>query len=501
MVWHPSETDYADAIASQNPWHRSGEVPWTLARERKRTLAKHLWRSVLDVPIRRFQLVIGPRRVGKTVVMYQTVQQLIEYGIETQRLWWLHLAHPLLMDIDLGMLVQYVATAAEATNDRPVFVFLDEITYARRWDSWLKAFYDEQWPIRIVATSSSTAALQEGRVESGVGRFEERYLPPCLFPEYLELAGKPFGLEPKATLASTMEAVVAEKLLPSPDLGEQRQRFMLVGGFPELLMQPVKGQATLFDIGSDLTDELYRSQQVLRSDAVQKAIYQDIPQVFGVREPMSLERLLYTLAGQIGGLVSANSLAKAVRVAAPTVENYITYLERSFLIFLLHAYAPSEAKAQRRGRKVYFIDAAVRNAALQRGIAPLSDPAEMGVLLENMVASHLHALAQQSGVRLYHWRERKQEVDLVYDHPTEPLVIEVASGRRHSIRSLKALQAKYPRFRGRCYIVAPNVQPAMPKPDGTIGRVPLDLFLIAAGVQAEHDLSRQLATSPEREAG
>jgi hypothetical protein len=44
--------------------------------------------------------------------------------------------------------------------------------------------------------------------------------------------------------------------------------------------------------------------EVLRNDAVERAVYQDIPQSFGVGNPMMLERLLYILAAQITGVLS-----------------------------------------------------------------------------------------------------------------------------------------------------------------------------------------------------
>jgi hypothetical protein len=50
-------------------------------------------------------------------------------------------------------------------------------------------------------------------------------------------------------------------------------------------------------------------------------------------------------------------------------------------------YSGGEAQRQRRGRKLYFVNGAVRNAALHRGLAPLSDRGEMGLLLENLAAS------------------------------------------------------------------------------------------------------------------
>jgi hypothetical protein len=51
-------------------------------------------------------------------------------------------------------------------------------------------------------------------------------------------------------------------------------------------------------------------------------------------------------------------------------------------------------------------DGAVRHAALQRGVAALDNPDEVGVLLENLVAATLRALSLRSGVRLFRWRRQ-----------------------------------------------------------------------------------------------
>ena len=433
--------------------------------------------------------------------MYQTVQELITQGVKPTQLWWCHLAHPVLMRMELDALVGLATRVCTATAQSPAYFFLDELTYARNWDTWLKSFYDEQRPLRILGTSSSTAALRQGRLESGVGRWEEQFLAPCLFTEYLSLRDKSASLRALPTLAETIEAA-AQSITATTDLSRERQRFIFIGGFPELLMRQSRrepAQLSLFEAGGDqqseLASELFHSQRVLRDDAVQKALYIDIPQVFGVGEPLKLERLLYTLAGQMTGLVSFAKLSADVGLTTPTVEKYVSYFERSFLVFLLPNYAPREETVQRRGRKLYFVDGAVRNAALQRGIMPLENPSEMGVLLENVVAAHLFALAQQTGDRLYHWRQGPLEVDFVYDHPEKPLAFEIASSSNHKLTGLRAFQERFPRFARRCYLVSPDSVVSLPRSDGnmhSIGRLPLDTLLIAIGTQASASLQKRL---------
>jgi len=485
-TWTPTASDYGQVLDEQNPWHFTGEVPEAWALPVERPLARYLWRRLQSNTPRRFQLILGPRRVGKTTSLYQTASSLIMAGVPSSRVWWLRLDHPLLMEFDLGDWVRSLLTGSNATIEEPLFLFLDELTYAKRWDLWLKTFYDETWPVVITGSSSSTAALREMRTESGVGRWEEQYLAPYLFGEYLDLFESPSWTDAGGTLAETIENIAAAR--PHiPNLARLRRRFLLTGGFPELLIAAKNSN-------DDEASLLLESQRTLRSDAVERAIYKDIPQAFGIENPMMMERLLYTLAGQIGGILSTATISRTLAsMSAPTLERYSAYLERAFLIFTLPNYSGAEAARQRRGKKLYFVDGAVRNAALQRGLAPLNNSEEMGALIENLAASHLHALGQHSQVRIYHWRHQNHEVDLIYDHPDLPLAFEIGSSATHNRRGLQRFIEEFPRFRGRCYVVAPEVttRKAGDAQDG-IGTIGLDYFLLAVSAQAESELRRRL---------
>ncbi len=485
-TWRPQPEDLQRVFDEQNPWQSSGAVPITLARPIERPLAKQLWQPLHRDDPHRFHLVLGPRRVGKTTALYQTVRHLIDVKVLPSRIWWLRLDHPLLLQESLGDLVRAVLGASNATPERPVFLMLDELVYTDQWDLWLKTFFDDQWPVRIAATSSAASALRERRIESGIGRWSEQHLTPYLFAEFLDLVDRGRHVDVGETLADTL-GNLAQGQRVDPDLASWRRLFMLVGGFPELLT------AARDRPNEDESNRLLESQQILRSDAVERAIYKDIPQSFGVDNPMLLERLLYVLAAQITGVLSPSSVCSQLGLSQPTFDRYLSYLEQAFLVFTLPNYSGREASVQKRGRKLYFVDGAIRNAALQRGLAPLDNPVELGALLENLVAATLRSLALHSGVRLYHWRDGKHEVDLVFDHPDRPLAFEIASSPDHSRGGVRAFIERHPRFAGCCYLVAPQVTVA--HPDSTaalVGTLPLDLFLLAVGAQAEQALARNL---------
>ena len=204
-IWTPNDEDYRQVFREQNPWHVTGKVPDALAQRVERPLGANLWRRMVNDEPRRFQLILGPRRVGKTTCLYQTVRRLIKANVPPDRIWWFRLDHPLLMRFSLKDLVEFVVADCGAQSERPAFLFLDELTYAEDWDLWLKTFYDEQWPIRLAGSSSATAAIKRRRLESGVGRWEEQYLAPYLFPEYLALVERSVHVAVGPSLAETIE--------------------------------------------------------------------------------------------------------------------------------------------------------------------------------------------------------------------------------------------------------------------------------------------------------
>lgn len=422
--------------------------------------------------------------------MYQMVQQLIESGISANRLWFVRMDHPLLQNQDLGFWVQLLRGLEQVDAERPLYLFLDELNYAKDWSLWLKTFYDEQWPVRIVGTSSSAAALRDGHSESGIGRWTQQYFTPYSLPEFLELQKHEVSfVAAEDRLADTIASSLG-RITASPELVRLRELFMMVGGFPELLLQD-------FD-PSDMESGLLKSQQTLRSEAVQRVTGMDLPRVFQIRSPIILERLLYLLAAQMCGLVNVSNLASALEITRPTAHQYMEYLQLAFLVFFLPTYSNSESSSQKKGRKAYFVDGAVRNAALQRGLRPLRDPVELGAMVENLVGSHLYALSLQTDVRLYHWREKGNEVDFVYDHHDHPLAFEVASGPNHTMAGMRAFLKKYPRFSGRTYMVhgSGSVIECQPDPEtGEPGRIRLETLLVAVGSQMRAALSQRLTAT------
>lgn len=491
------------AIEQQNLWQAGVAIPPEFAPDNERYLAQNLYQWLQQNKSRHIQVILGPRRVGKTVVLYQIIRTLLADGKHPSRVFFLQLDDPDFKTTTLGNLVRYVIQVSGATATEPTYLMLDEVVAMEDWDKWLKTIYDGNWPVRIVATSSARTGLKLGQTESGLDRWREQYMLPCRLAESLKLldalteqmAQIPVGSTLRETLGNIHSLAPFEDDREKNELRRHRDMLLQVGGFPEFLVASLQSNRLvhqqLFDTGERDAFPLPHQMQLYDS-IVDKSIYRDAPKFFNVNDPSSLETILYRAARQMGTQWKPTKVSNDLEVPLQTLNNYTKYLEMASLIVMLANFPGGEGKSQSRGKKLYFIDTALRNAVLRAKRSRHSSPADFGHMLENLVVSSLFSLAEQTRFRLYHWRQGKAgeyEVDVIYNDVNDPLAFEVGASHKHSLAGLQALINKHPQFSGSSYLVSPDVgfRPAELSHNG-IGTVPLDLFLLVVDLQAAHAL-------------
>jgi len=144
-------------------------------------------------------------------------------------------------------------------------------------------------------------------------------------------------------------------------------------------------------------------------------LYKDILSFRGIRKPELLNKLLRALALQLGSEVSYYELSRLLEIDKQTVENYISLLEKAFIITRLQPLSRNLRKEISSSRKIYFLDNGIRNALINN-FNPLNLRQDVGALWENFMiserikANHYH----QNHVNVFFWRTHdKQEIDLV----------------------------------------------------------------------------------------
>ena len=382
-----SDQEVRDHILRTNPWWESGGADVPRVQDlRPRPYLELLYPLVTNLEVRRAVVLLGPRRVGKTFLIFHLIQRLIANGVEPRRIGYLDVEHPILQYRSLESLVDAMDSGVEASAEKPRFVFLDEIQYLRDWERHLKPLVDERPELRILVSGSAAAALKRSSHESGAGRFTDFMLPPLTFPEYIHLSRQDGLLDVQGSRYSI------------PDharLNEVFVNYLNHGGYPEVALS---------------AEVRAESQRFIKSDIVDKVLLRDLPNLYGISDIQELNALFTMLAYNTAQVVSPEALSKKSNVRKPTILKYIEYLEAAFLIRRLERVDQSGKRFQRQRQfKVYLTNPTMRSALFGE-LTPDRDG--FGALVETGILGQLFHSDRE--IRYAGWQGG--EVDLVQLH-------------------------------------------------------------------------------------
>lgn len=397
-----------------NPWWATGSVHSDFTKNYRRFAYYEAMKRIDQTDLRRTVVLTGTRRVGKTTIQYQMIDTLLTRKIPPQRIVFISLDHPLLKLSAFNDILE--CYHENICPDQNVFYFLDEIQYVADWDKWLKTIYDMQPETHMIATGSASPALMKGSTESGAGRWSVIPVPTLSFFEYCSLIGvdvPDLGPDIRPTAFQHMtQAERAAIMLKLEPVQNHFIRYLQVGGFPELALA-----------SNDLM-----AQQIMREDVVDKVLKRDLPSLYNIRSATELERIFLYLCNVSSNIVSFSALAKELDgVSRPTVENYIHYLESANLIYQSWPVEMAGRRVLKAQPKIYIADAAIRNAVLMDDDV-LTNPIELGKMVETAVYKHVAAFYYQQATRVGYFRGGRSgnEIDIVVDYPNiKNILIEV----------------------------------------------------------------------------
>lgn len=401
-------------LTAYNPWWKTGTVNPKMSKTYKRFAFHEAMKRLDQTDIRRTVVLTGTRRVGKTTIQYQMIETLLERGVAPQKIVFISMDHPMLKLGGVNDILECYHENIYAEQD--VYYFFDEIQYAQDWDKWLKTIYDMQPDTQVVATGSASPALIKGNQESGAGRWTVIQVPTMSFYEYCELLNLERPELPKNLKMTQMLHMTQQDrtkiMLQLSKVQNHFTRYLQVGGFPELA----------------LADNDIMAQQIMREDVVDKVLKRDLPSLYNIRNATELERIFLYLCNVSSEIVSIDAIAKELSgVSRPTVENYIQYLESANLIYQSWPVDMAGKRVLKAKPKIYIADAAIRNAVLMDD-SLLTDPVEMGKIVETAVYKHVAAFYYQKATSVGYFRggKKNKEIDIVVDyHNSSNILIEV----------------------------------------------------------------------------
>lgn len=381
---HISEQEILKRLKFDNPWWDAlGRVDQYLLDMPRRSYFVPFYELVVDKTLRRATILMGPRRVGKTVMVYHAIHELLQTAINGTHIFYISLETPVYTGKSLEQLLNIFLEHYAHSRQQDIYIFFDEIQYLKDWEIHLKSLVDSFPNYKFVATGSAAAALRLKSQESGAGRFSNFILPPLTFYEYILFSKKDFLVNFDFSVTNIT------------DFNHEFINYLNYGGYPEAIFS------------ERIRKE---SSQFIKSDIIDKVLLRDLPSLYGIQDIQELNRLFTTVAYNTGNEISLESLASSSGVAKNTLKRYLEYLEAAFLIKRVHRIDQTAKRFKRATMfKVYLTNPSMRSALFGNIDA---DSEAMGALTETAIyAQWLHSAHIEN---LYYARWDKGEVDIVY---------------------------------------------------------------------------------------
>jgi predicted AAA+ superfamily ATPase len=157
--------------------------------------------------------------------------------------------------------------------------------------------------------------------------------------------------------------------------------------------------------------------KVFYANYVQTYIERDVTEVLNVRNTRQFRTFLLICATRAGQILNLNALANECGITQPTAKSWLSVLESSYVIFLLHPFHNNFSKRVIKSPKLYFYDTGLLAFLLKiSDSSKLKLRSEKGALFENLIISekakqNYHQYLQQDH---WFWRDSQgKEVDLI----------------------------------------------------------------------------------------
>jgi predicted AAA+ superfamily ATPase len=389
-----TDNDLFHRLAFDNPWWEFTEnTKVAFKNPPKRAFFPAFFTRVMKAGLGNVLVLAGPLRAGKTVLMRQMVAQLVERGIKPTSILYCSMTTPSYTAADLATLFEMFCRRYRHGPDAELYVFFDEIQYAKDWEKQLLRLAKMRPGAKIVGAISSAAPSIVSGDSVFDGRGDVFVLPPLTFLEFLRFRGseeKLFGDQRKGSMSLEPNAL--------PALNQEFVRYVNFGGFLEGILSGKEGAP---------------APTFIRDGVADRVLHKDLASLAGVNDPQELNRLFGLLAFNTAREISMDDLAKATGIAKNTLRKYLDYLEQAFLIRRINRV---DRDGQRFQRQVFFkvyLTSPCLYASLFAPVPPSDQFFQR--LAETALVSQW--LGSEAISNLYYASWRGGEVDLLTLHP------------------------------------------------------------------------------------
>ena len=435
-------------LAKYNAWWETGAVPKDkVGVERSELLGRAL--QELDTDL--IKIIFGIRRSGKTFLVHQVINRLLENGTKPKNI--------LYVTLDSFEIQQSFKSLLEIVQDycsedgEKKFVFIDEVQYFDKWEIQLKNIYDSmKGKINLYVTGSSSFIIKTKKADPLLGRNVELHVFPLSFKEFIQLK-KP---DLKLKSVGEFKRDYTELSYSINAITNVLDSYLSSSGYPEVAITGVRNEQQYF--------ELYLSDIFIK----------DIARFWEIKDMPALETTAKFALQNVGQRFSYTKIANALNQNTQAIMNYVGHLSSCQMIRFVEYYSKSYANRAKKEKKVYAIDHGFCNFLFKQQ--------NQGCIVENVVYVHLLRNAKPLAPGTFYWKN-KYEVDFVIEDPEGEITpIEVKYQNAINPEDYKGLYSFFKHFKKVKYgimVTKDRFELHQTKDGGTIQLVPLWLFLLS----------------------
>ncbi len=334
-----------------------------------RTITKQVKDAAKEYPV---ITIVGPRQSGKTTLAQMVFRKHRYISLEDPDI------RELAQDDPRAFLSEYPSTKG---------LILDEIQHVPELLSYMQTIVDrEKKNGYFILTGSQNFLVDEAITQTLAGRMAVHTLLPLSIAE-----------------------LRAASILP-----ERVETLIHKGSYPKAHAQKI-------------------SIERLYTNYLRLYVERDVRQVKNVANLTTFQRFMKLCAGRTGQVLSLTSLGNDCGINHQTAKAWISLLEASYVLILLHPYYKNFGKRVIKAPKLYFVDTGIACSLLKiRSAQELADHYMRGNLVENLIIADLlkqqHNLGRQPS--LYFWRDHSgNEIDCIIDESQYPVPVEIKAGK------------------------------------------------------------------------
>ncbi len=396
-------------LSGHNQWWQTNSVQKQFLNPTRRSVFGDAM-AILRAGDSRILHITGPHRTGKTALLHQIIQQLIDEGTDPKSILYLSFAHPFFSFLPVSEFYTLFLDSICPDLDSRAYCFFDDVQLSPEWEKTIARLSAQNPNLTVVASGAVRPAdLPPEAVLL--------HMPPISFYEYCQISAKTEDLFDDSLLpdGGIVGATPAELRALSRHIARYRRQFMrylYTGGFLNLVGE---------------SDDI-RIQRMIQNSVVSDALLRDICLSFNVRNSIELEKIFLYLCFESPGVVSYEAMMRDVDCATrPTIEKYVRFLARASLLYLSYPYDFNGEQPQKIQPKIYLADAAIRSSMLMYNNVHISENS-MDRIVETAVYSHFRFFGperEEGSIFYQRGRSSGKNLDMIVEGRRKRLFVDV----------------------------------------------------------------------------